>query len=104
MRNNPACCFELFVQDMPCAKTFYEGVLGMKLDRLPGPDIDMQAFGTAEEKNTGSGGDLVHMPGVSSGGNSMLVSFACKDCAVADAGVLSRYALLLPIFRRCPAT
>ena len=41
MRNNPVCWFEIYVQDMPRAKAFYEGVLGVTLDRLPGPDINM---------------------------------------------------------------
>lgn len=86
MHNNPVCWFEIYVQDMPRAKAFYEGVLGVTLDRLPGPDIDMWAFGMAEDK-TGAGGALVHMPGVPSGGNSTLVYFACEDCAVEQARV-----------------
>ena len=86
MRNNPVCWFEIYVQDMPRAKAFYEGVLGVTLDRLPGPDIDMWAFGMDPDK-TGAGGALVHMPGFSSGGNSTLVYFACQDCAVEEARV-----------------
>ena len=68
MRNNPVCWFEIYVQDMPRAKAFYEGVLGVALERLPGPDIDMWAFGMAEDQ-TGAGGALVHMPGVPSSFN-----------------------------------
>lgn len=86
MRNNPVCWFEIYVQDMPRAKAFYEGVLDVTLDKLPGPDIDMWAFGMAEDK-TGAGGALVHMPGFPSGGNSTLVYFACEDCAVEEARV-----------------
>jgi uncharacterized protein len=86
MRNNPVCWFEIYVQDMPRARAFYEGVLGVTLDRLPGPDIDMWAFGMDPDK-TGAGGALVHMPGVPSGGNSTLVYFACQDCAVEEARV-----------------
>lgn len=41
MRNKLACCFEIYVQDMPRAKAFDEGVLGKKVDRRTGPDIDM---------------------------------------------------------------
>ena len=81
MRNNPVCWFEIYVQDMTRAKAFYEGVLGVALEKLPGPDIDMWAFGMAEDK-TGAGGALVHMPGVPSGGSGTLVYFACEDCAV----------------------
>mgnify|MGYP003399057131 CR=1 FL=1 len=61
-------------------------VLGVALDRLPGPDIDMWAFGMDPDK-TGAGGALVHMPGFPSGGNSTLVYFACEDCAVEEARV-----------------
>lgn len=86
MRNNPVCWFEIYVQDMTRARAFYEGVLGVALEKLPGPDIDMWAFGMAEDK-TGAGGALVHMPGVPSGGNSTLVYFACEDCAVEQARV-----------------
>lgn len=86
MRNNPVCWFEIYVQDMTRARAFYEGVLGVALEKLPGPDIDMWAFGMAEDK-TGAGGALVHVPGVPSGGNSTLVYFACEDCAVEQARV-----------------
>jgi predicted enzyme related to lactoylglutathione lyase len=86
MRNNPVCWFEIYVQDMPRAKAFYEGVLGVTLEKLPGPDIDMWAFGMDEDK-TGAGGALVHMPGFPSGANSTLVYFACDDCAVEEARI-----------------
>ena len=58
MRNNPACWFEIYVQDMPRAKAFYEGVLGVQLARLNNPDIDMWAFGM-DPATTGAGGALV---------------------------------------------
>ncbi len=86
MRNNPVCWFEIYVQDMPRAKAFYEGVLGVALEKLPGPDIEMWAFGMDPEK-VGAGGALVHMPGVPSGGSGTLVYFACEDCAVEEARV-----------------
>lgn len=61
MKTNPVVWFEIYVQDMERAKTFYEGVLQGKLERIPGPDI---------------------MEGCPSGGSSTLVYFKCKDCAV----------------------
>ena len=86
MRNNPACWFEIYVQDMPRAKAFYEGLLGVQLARLNNPDIDMWAF-SMDPATTGAGGALVHMPGFPSGGNSTIVYFACDDCAVEEARV-----------------
>jgi len=86
MRNNPVCWFEIYVQDMPRAKAFYEGVLGVSLEKLNSPEIDMWAFGMNAEK-VGAGGALVHVPGSPSGGNSTIVYFACEDCAVEEARV-----------------
>ncbi len=86
MRNNPVCWFEIYVQNMPRAKAFYEGVLGVTLEKLNNPDIDMWAFGM-DAKAVGTGGALVHMPGFPSGGNSTIVYFACEDCAVEEARV-----------------
>ncbi len=88
MRNNPVCWFEIYVQDMPRAKAFYESVLGVTLEKLNSPDIEMWAFGM-DEHAMGAGGALVHMPGFPSGGNSTLVYFACEDCAVEEARVQS---------------
>ena len=86
--NNPVRWFEIYVQDMPRAKAFYEGVLGVKLDSLGNPDIEMQAFGMDPGK-AGTGGALVRVPGVPSGNNSTLVYFGCEDCAVEESRVES---------------
>ena len=86
MANNPVCWFEIYVQDMSRAKSFYEGVLAVKLEKLKSPEVDLWAFGMDPDK-AGAGGALVHMPGFSSGGNSTLVYFACDDCAVEESRV-----------------
>lgn len=86
MRSNPVCWFEIYVQDMPRAKAFYEGVFEVKLENLPSPGIEMWAFGMESDK-AGAGGSLVYMPGYPSGGNSSLVYFACEDCAVEESRV-----------------
>lgn len=83
---NPVCWFEIYVQDMPRAKAFYEIVLGVKLERLNSPDVELWAFGM-DTTTVGAGGALVHMPGFPSGGNSTLVYFSCEDCAVEEARV-----------------
>jgi uncharacterized protein len=81
MTRNPVGWFEIYVQDMDRAKTFYETVLGKTLERLNSPEIEMWAFPAGPEA-PGSGGSLVRMPGVPSGGNSVMVYFSCADCAV----------------------
>ena len=87
--NNPVGWFEIYVQDAERARKFYETVFQVTLQRLPGPDLEMWAFGM-DPAAPGSSGALVKAPGVPSGG-STLVYFSCEDCAVeggrvADAG------------------
>jgi len=86
MVNNPVGWFEIYVQDMPRAKAFYEKVFQVKLEELKAPDIEMWSFPMQMDKS-GASGALVHMKGVPSGGNSTLVYFSCEDCAVEAARV-----------------
>ena len=52
MQSNPVIWFEIYVQDMPRAKAFYEGVLGGKaLQKLPSGDLEMWAFGIGAERD-----------------------------------------------------
>ena len=84
MANNPVIWFEIYVQNMNRAKTFYESVLQLPLAKLEAPGMDMWSFPMDMER-VGASGSLVRMEGVSSGGNSTLVYFSCADCA-AEAG------------------
>jgi predicted enzyme related to lactoylglutathione lyase len=86
--NNPVNWFEIYVQDMPRAKAFYEAVLGVKLSKLASPQIEMWAF-PMEQGGPGAAGSLVRMPGFASGANSVLVYFRCADCAVEAAKVVT---------------
>jgi predicted enzyme related to lactoylglutathione lyase len=86
--SNPAGWFEIYVQDMERAKAFYQAMLGLALTRLESPGLEMWAFPMQPEAR-GASGALVKMPGVSSGGNSVLVYFSCADCAV-EAGKAQR--------------
>ncbi|MCU0897543.1 MAG: VOC family protein [Burkholderiales bacterium] len=79
--SNPVGWFEIYVQDMPRAKAFYEKVFGATLSRLESPDIEMWAF-PMDRGMYGASGALVKMRGFASGGNSVLVYFHCEDCAV----------------------
>lgn len=90
MNPNPVVWFEIYVQDMARAKTFYETVLQRPLTQMPAPtdtftDMEMWAFPSDSEasmKSYGACGMLVRMAGVPSGGGGTLVYFGCEDCAV----------------------
>lgn len=79
--NNPVNWFEIYVQDMDRARKFYESVFGIQLTKLEGTELEMWTFPMREE-GYGATGSLVKMPGVPSGGNSILVYFSCADCGV----------------------
>lgn len=81
MKNNPVGWFEIYVQDMPRAKTFYEHVFAVQLQKLDSSELEMWAF-PMQENGAGAMGTLVKMDGFPSGGNSTLVYFTCADCAV----------------------
>ncbi len=83
MIRNPVGWFEIYVQDMPRAKKFYETVLGVELANLESPsgELEMQAFPMNMEAG-GASGALAKMEGCPSGGMGTLVYFSCDDCAV----------------------
>lgn len=81
MVSNPVIWFEMYVQDVFRAKTFYESVFQVKLERLKSSDMEMWGFPMAMDQ-TGASGALVKMEGAASGGNSTVVYFSCTDCAV----------------------
>ena len=85
MSSNPVIWFEIYVQDMPRAKAFYEQVLGTKLEKLGSPDMDMWSF-PSDMNKPGCTGALVKMSGVPSGG-STLVYFHSEDCAIEEARI-----------------
>jgi predicted enzyme related to lactoylglutathione lyase len=86
MTDNPVRWFEIYVQDMPRAKKFYESVFDVSLQRLNTPDIELWSFPMQKDR-MGASGALVKMQGVPSGGNSTVVYFGCTDCAVEEARV-----------------
>lgn len=77
--------FEIYVQDMPRARGFYEAVLGIALEPLKAPGdgdgLEMLAF-PGDMEHYGANGALVRMPGAPSGPGGTLVYFSCEDCAV----------------------
>lgn len=85
--NNPVSWFEIYVDDMPRAKQFYEQVFEVSLTLLPaimenGPE--MWAWPMIED-GAGAGGALCKMPNVAPATGGTLVYFSCDDCSV-DAG------------------
>jgi uncharacterized protein len=86
MDGNPVTWFEIYVNDMQRAKTFYEKTLGAKLARLETPASDvmeMWSFPAARD-SYGATGALVQMRGDGPAGGraGTLVYFECDDCAV----------------------
>lgn len=97
MKSNPVGWFEIYVQDMDRATSFYEGVLQVtfgELDVPPtagggsGTDMRMRAFPMSRD-DYGAAGALVHMPGGPSGVGGTLVYFSCEDCAVEASRVVA---------------
>jgi hypothetical protein len=84
MAQNPVRWFEIYVQDMSRAKSFYESVFNVKLAKLSDADPEMWSF-PMQMDQMGTAGSLVRMEGVPSGGNSVVVYFACADCAIEEA-------------------
>lgn len=78
--NNPVGWFEIHVQDMPRAVSFYQTVLQLPLEKLEFPGMDMWTF-PMQADGKGATGALVQRDGQPSGGNSVLVYFSCHDCA-----------------------
>ena len=78
---NPIGWFEIYVQDMARARTFYENALGTSFSALDSPGMEMLAF-PSDQGGMGASGALVKMAGVASGGGGTLVYFMCDDCAV----------------------
>ncbi|BCK88262.1 hypothetical protein MIZ01_2064 [Sideroxyarcus emersonii] len=81
MKHNPVNWFEIYVQEMPRAKRFYETVLQLKLEKIENPETEMWSF-PMDTDRFGAGGSLVKMEGMPSGGNSTIIYFICENCAV----------------------
>ena len=83
MTPNPVVWFEICVRDMNKARSFYEAVLGGKLEKLdsPDPDIEMMAF-PMQRDSGGAAGALARIKDAPSGAGGTIVYFRCEDCAV----------------------
>ena len=87
--SNPVVWFEIYVDEIDRAKQFYQTVLDTKLDDMPDPNdsgVKMVSFPMSMDKPHASG-SLVKMDGIKAGGNSTIVYFDSKDCAIEEARV-----------------
>jgi uncharacterized protein len=91
MQQNPIGWFEIYVNDMARAKKFYQAVLDIQLEPLekpPGMELEMWCF-AGDMESYGATGSLVKVPGFAAGNNSIIVYFACQDCAVEESRVVA---------------
>ena len=89
MSPNPVGWFEIYVDELPRAKAFYEAVFQCQLEPLPTPvgELRMLTFPMAGEAK-GASGALGQMHGVCAGANSTLVYFSCEDCSVEESRIV----------------
>lgn len=91
MKNeNPVVWFEIYVDNLNRAKSFYEKVFQFELTELPNTseeDIQMLAFPSNMESKNRASGTLVKMEGFKAGGNSTIVYFLSEDCSIEEARV-----------------
>jgi len=83
MQQNPVGWFEIYVQDVPRARAFYERLLDIEMVPLEIPDIEMWGF-PMDDGAPGTSGSIISTPDMPSGGNSVMVYFSCRDCAVEE--------------------
>ncbi|WP_216901685.1 VOC family protein [Synechococcus sp. CCY 9618] len=82
--------FDLYVEDMDRAATFYETVLSQQLESIDDPTEEtlMRAF-TANVNSYGASGALVKSPHGQPGVGGTMVYFSVNDCAKEQARVVS---------------
>ena len=78
---NPVGWFEIYVQDMDRAKTFYEKTLEVTFEKIESPAAELWAFPMNMDA-PGAAGSLVKMEGKDSGSGGTIIYFSCADCAV----------------------
>lgn len=87
---NPVVWFEIYVNDLNRAKSFYEKVFKTELSPLGNPtedNLQMLAFPGDMTSQGRTSGALVHVDEVEAGGNSTIVYFGSEDCSIEEARV-----------------
>lgn len=83
---NPVVWFEIYVNDMDRAITFYEAVLQIKFEEMSDTSnemMQMKGF-PSDMASYGAAGALVKMEGVTPSTNGSLIYFGCEDCKVLE--------------------
>jgi predicted enzyme related to lactoylglutathione lyase len=82
--NNPVRWFEIYVDDMSRAKSFYENVFKVKLAKMSdAPVTEMWGF-QSDPNGWGCSGSLVKMQGLKPSGVSTIIYFASDDCTTEE--------------------
>lgn len=83
---NSVAWFEIYVNEMPRAKKFYEDVFQIEMFPMPNPtadELEMVVF-PYEMGSQDTAGSLVKMTGVEAGANSTVIYFASEDCTTEE--------------------
>ncbi|MFZ5628595.1 MAG: VOC family protein [Spirochaetota bacterium] len=87
-RTNAIGWFDIYVKDMKRAATFYEKVLGLKLEKMGDPtgETQMMSF-PGNMTSYGAAGALVKSAHSAPGVGGTMVYFSVDDCATEEARV-----------------
>lgn len=82
--------FDVYVDDLTRAVSFYEEVLGHKLAPIGDPTGETRMMGFPTEMTAyGAGGALTKSPHAGPGAGGTVIYFSCEDCAVEEARVVA---------------
>ncbi|UZD22902.1 VOC family protein [Algoriphagus halophytocola] len=87
---NPVVWFEIYVENIDRAVSFYENVFEVSLEDMSDPSdpsILMKCF-PSDMENYGAAGALVKMDGVKPSSEGSIVYFGCEDCKVLEKRVV----------------
>ena len=87
---NPVVWFEIYVNDLKRARSFYEKTFEIQMSPIGDPTEDnlkMLAFPADMETRNKTSGALVQVQGMEAGGNSTIVYFSSEDSSVEEARV-----------------
>jgi len=90
MKQNAIGWFDIYVNDMERASTFYQTVLKQELENMGDPtdsNVVMKSFPTDME-NYGAGGALVKRQGANPGIGGTVVYFGAEDCSIEESRVV----------------
>lgn len=80
--------FDIFVEDLDRAVSFYETVLARKLEPIGDPTGETRMMSFPAEMNAyGAGGALTKSPHAGPGAGGTIVYFNAEDCAIEEARV-----------------